>query len=80
MLHQAVERRREVLQMKKKAQREDERKQRNMHEVIKKQRQVLHRAKREQQQEYKVCKWMLSGKSKCSYLDILRITTFVLLQ
>ncbi len=42
--------------MKKKAQREDERKQRNMHEVIKKQRQVLHRAKREQQQEYKVCK------------------------
>ncbi len=41
MHHQAVERRREVLQMKKKAQREDERKQRNMHEVIKTQRQVL---------------------------------------
>ncbi|XP_058630614.1 centrosome-associated protein 350 isoform X4 [Onychostoma macrolepis] len=53
MHHQAVERRRKVLQMRKEAQREDERKQRNMHEVIKKQRQVLHRAKREQQQEYK---------------------------
>ncbi len=64
MHHQAVERRRKVLQMRKEAQREDERKQRNMHEVIKKQRQVLHRAKREQQQEYTVCKWMLSGKSK----------------
>lgn len=53
MHHQAVERRRKVLQMKKK---HSERKQRNMHEVIKKQRQVLHRAKRAQQQEYRVCK------------------------
>ncbi|XP_026107906.1 uncharacterized protein LOC113079887 [Carassius auratus] len=54
--HQAVERRRKVLQMRKEVQQEDQRKQRNMHEVVKKQRQVLHRAKREQQQEYKVCK------------------------
>ncbi|KAL1274627.1 hypothetical protein QQF64_027441 [Cirrhinus molitorella] len=55
MHHQAVERRRKVLQMRKEAQREDERKQRNMHEVVKKQRQALHRAKRatEQQQDYK---------------------------
>ncbi|XP_050966661.1 uncharacterized protein LOC127165798 isoform X2 [Labeo rohita] len=53
MHHQAIERRRKVLQMRKEAQREDKRKQRNMHEVVKQQRQALHRAKREQQQGYK---------------------------
>ncbi|XP_042613341.1 uncharacterized protein LOC122145176 [Cyprinus carpio] len=76
MHHQAVERRRKVLQMRKEAQREDERKQRNMHEVVKKQRQVLYRAKREQQQEYQN-RGSSEEKKRCAHVaDTTELSVF----
>ncbi|XP_055056606.2 uncharacterized protein [Misgurnus anguillicaudatus] len=53
MRHQAVERKRKVLKMKKETEREDEKSPRNMHEVFRKQREALHKANKEQTQEYK---------------------------